>query len=444
MERRTGLTLSSYISICILFLLVAVFSSSLSAQPSIISSVVVTVANANPTGNCPVKVDFTGRIKSEGPTTISYQFVRSDGSTGPVENLAFNSAGEKTIPYDWSIGGGGLRSFDGWVKLRILTPRRIESQAAAFAMRCTAGPVSPQIGIQAQTGNAKNNIGTLFNQNSGEFRLYLIGFTCDRPTDDKRLEEDGAGDEVFLRTDVMFFDGMRRDANFNGAFTANGTVQPFHQTKEIGDNSGEHSYRIRGGSASNIFGGNGGFKAGDSFPTARPWTVRGQASPLPFLVWQGALASGMNGIAVMPSIWEADDNPSLLFSGSWWPGFVSGALGNINRPVAEYINDKFPNLRPVPSDVISRVSNTTFLYEGGDISNLDRPIGVQRFQGGVRAYSYAYIPTVFVLTYEAASNIAANIVPPETRSRGVFTVRKVDDAMGGDYTLYFFVERVNR
>jgi hypothetical protein len=444
MNQQNGFSLSSIISICIIFVLVVAFSSSLLAQASSISSVVVTTANANPTGNCPVKVDFTGRIKSEGPTTVSYQFVRSDGSTGPVESLVFNSAGEKTIPYDWSIGGGGLRSFDGWVKLRVITPRRIESQTAAFAMRCTAGPVSPQIGIQAQTGNAKNNIGTLFNPNSGEFRIFLIGFTCNHPTEDKRLEEDGAGDEVFLRTDVMFFDGMRRDANFNGAFTANATVQPFHQTKEIGDTSGEHSYRIRGGSASNIFGGNGGFKAGDSFPTATPWTVRGLGTPLPFLVWQGTLASGMSGIAVMPSIWEADDNPILLGRDYWWPGFVSGALGNINRPVAEYINDKFPTIRPVPSDVVSRVTNANFLYEGGDISNLDRPIGVRRFQGGVRAFSYAYNPTIVVLTYEAASNIAANIVPPETRSRGVFTVRKVDESMGGDYTLYFFVERINR
>jgi hypothetical protein len=89
---------------------------------------------SGPCGPQGIAFIFRGVITVEGgPGEVAYQFERSDGATGPVETLTITAPGHKSVETVWGLGQ--LR-FEGWEKLIVLRPARVESKPATFRLAC--------------------------------------------------------------------------------------------------------------------------------------------------------------------------------------------------------------------------------------------------------------------------------------------------------------------
>jgi hypothetical protein len=87
-------------------------------------------------GPCPVRINFTGTIFADGPGTVTYRFIRSDGATSGAKSLTFEERGGKTVSESWTLGGSALSSYEGWVRLENITPQLSQSVQASFKMTC--------------------------------------------------------------------------------------------------------------------------------------------------------------------------------------------------------------------------------------------------------------------------------------------------------------------
>lgn len=110
------------------------------AQPSFnVTEASLYVADAKPSGKCPLKINFNGKITTDGPVTVKYTFLRSDGAIAPVYTLIFTAAGTKPVSTDWTLGDARLLArYEGWQKLKILSPRELETavEDGKFVMNC--------------------------------------------------------------------------------------------------------------------------------------------------------------------------------------------------------------------------------------------------------------------------------------------------------------------
>ena len=258
---------------------------------------------------------------------------------------------------------------------------------------------------------------------SGRFRVTINGFACQRPTYDDATQQDGVDDEVYLQAHATLFD---LSTQYN---------QPGGRSRVMGDSNG-FSDRIRAGSGHSIFGGNGGFREGDTFPAGgRPW-VRSSApngDRPPLLIWEGELARGANAVLIFPSIWELDpiqslETPYLNAIVTAWND--EGLAADVRRTIAATVSPwsrRNDNLRRMFDGV--RISKDAL----GDSKS--RPVGMID-----RGDHYAFDPVALVLTYEAAARIAGgnNGFGP-----GVIQLDfRDDDRLRGLYSLYIQVEQL--
>lgn len=79
-------------------------------------------------GPAPQTVQFRGTITANGPCNVNYTFLRSDGATGPVHNLAFAAAGSQPVSTTWTLG----RNYSGWQAIRVTSPNPLVSARAPF------------------------------------------------------------------------------------------------------------------------------------------------------------------------------------------------------------------------------------------------------------------------------------------------------------------------
>jgi hypothetical protein len=80
---------------------------------------------------CPAQVHFSGRIRTSGPGTVVYSWVRSDQSV-IRRTLSFRTAGAEQVNLDWTVG----KPFNGWVEFQINSPANIISNRAPFVVTC--------------------------------------------------------------------------------------------------------------------------------------------------------------------------------------------------------------------------------------------------------------------------------------------------------------------
>jgi hypothetical protein len=205
-----------------------------------------------------VTVLFQGYITMNGPGTVTYRIVRSDGAMGPIESLAFPAAGSQPVITTWTLGDASiLPTYAGWVALRVLTPNPVESDhaSAQFMMTCSgqAPPAQPQ---------------------RANFRISLAGFTCNRETRDAALGWDGSGDEIFQSPVVLDIDRS------GGTFRSIGAFGP-------------------------VF---GDIHTGRRFPTSTPCTLSTEPVGLgiPGVLFDGELIEGEKAVLIYPTIWERD------------------------------------------------------------------------------------------------------------------------------------------
>lgn len=81
--------------------------------------------------------NFTADITSNGPGTITYRWLFSDGATIPG-SLTFTSASTRQLTTTWDLG---QQNYSGWASLEVLTPLETASKPddANFTMEVTCG-----------------------------------------------------------------------------------------------------------------------------------------------------------------------------------------------------------------------------------------------------------------------------------------------------------------
>lgn len=88
-------------------------------------------------GECPVKVTFSSKITvkaGKGKTTVSYRWLRGDGSKGKVQSFSFRGKGVKTFTVkEKATFKGDLK---GWQAIQLLSPRRATSAKGYFSVSC--------------------------------------------------------------------------------------------------------------------------------------------------------------------------------------------------------------------------------------------------------------------------------------------------------------------
>lgn len=87
-------------------------------------------------GDCPQEIVFLGRITADGPGTVSYRFMRSDGAQGPIQQLTFKGAGTEPVRTTWRLGASGKVYNRYWQVLKVLEPNEMESNKAYFNLKC--------------------------------------------------------------------------------------------------------------------------------------------------------------------------------------------------------------------------------------------------------------------------------------------------------------------
>jgi hypothetical protein len=315
-----------------------------------------------------------------------------------------------------------------WAADPSLSVDRVESILLETGQRATSGtdvPLRPNalaavcraLGGCAPTGPTGPSP-----DSSANFRVTINGFHCTRPTRDDALQRDGVDDEVFVRADLSLFD---RRTNRN---------QPMAQSLVMGD-SNRQPGRIRAGSGFNVFGGNGGFREGDSFPiSATPWILAGAPTSdrPPLLVWTGQLNRDDNALVVIPSLWETDNDMRLL--DVQWTSSIAGTFSTIGPEVGLMIARRAGHT-PTPelNTTLRRLFDSVRINEGNDPK--DRPVGMDD-----RGEQLGYMPQALILTFDAADRLSrtdfglgAGILPLTFRDQSDFN---------GDYTLYVQVQRM--
>lgn len=80
-----------------------------------------------------VRFNFEGRIVTNGPATVKYQWIRSDGAIAPVETLVFPSASSKIVTTYWQLGKRN-EPLHLWEAVKILSPNAMTSNKAHITL----------------------------------------------------------------------------------------------------------------------------------------------------------------------------------------------------------------------------------------------------------------------------------------------------------------------
>ena len=87
------------------------------------------------TGPCPATLQFIGTILvCRHPVWVTYEWVRSDGATGPRERVEITSAG-RGVTTTWKLGTRG-EHIHLWEQLHVLAPTNVRSPRAAVQVNC--------------------------------------------------------------------------------------------------------------------------------------------------------------------------------------------------------------------------------------------------------------------------------------------------------------------
>jgi hypothetical protein len=79
----------------------------------------------------PTRVSFNGKINADGPAFVTYRWLRSDG-THKDGVMQFTKADGRSVITAWDQ----TSTFSGWVRLIVLTPRRVETPKTYFWVHC--------------------------------------------------------------------------------------------------------------------------------------------------------------------------------------------------------------------------------------------------------------------------------------------------------------------
>jgi hypothetical protein len=134
----------------------AVAAATFPAAALSVTSATATVTPTHHEGRCPVTFKFTGKVSLNGRGRFTYKWERSDGAVDTLAHPAvvYDGVSASLVTETWTLGAPGapFHPFHGWVKLHVLTPTDVLSNAAEFKLDCgpgagggnpTGGPTHP-------------------------------------------------------------------------------------------------------------------------------------------------------------------------------------------------------------------------------------------------------------------------------------------------------------
>ncbi|HEY6272495.1 MAG TPA: hypothetical protein VIX19_10940 [Terriglobales bacterium] len=84
---------------------------------------------------CPANVTFRGAITTNGPTTVEYTWLSSDGRSWPTRNLKFAAAGTQSVTESWKLGQPG-KTVGVWIQMQVASPNRMFSNKVTENFTC--------------------------------------------------------------------------------------------------------------------------------------------------------------------------------------------------------------------------------------------------------------------------------------------------------------------
>ena len=102
-----------------------------------VTSVVTSVDNVSYTGVCPATLTFSATIYTNGAGTVTYYWVRSDGSTSAEQTLTYPARGSQTVTDIWSLGSPGA-VINGWNRVYIDVPNHQHFSPITFSLFCSS------------------------------------------------------------------------------------------------------------------------------------------------------------------------------------------------------------------------------------------------------------------------------------------------------------------
>lgn len=102
-------------------------------------------------GKCPTTINFRGAISASQACDVKYKFIRSDGAIAPENTLKFDGPGTKAVTTTWTIG----RDYAGWEAIQVLSPVSVQSNKAAFDIKCAPAIAEDCISFDWQKAEVK-------------------------------------------------------------------------------------------------------------------------------------------------------------------------------------------------------------------------------------------------------------------------------------------------
>jgi hypothetical protein len=107
-----------------------------------VTHVVMGVDNVSVTTTCGpgYTFNFSGNIFTNGPGSVQYHWVFSDGSNGPVQTLNFTGVNKQAAAGNWALGQGGPvaegNPYNGWAQIYIDSPNQAGFDKVNFTLTC--------------------------------------------------------------------------------------------------------------------------------------------------------------------------------------------------------------------------------------------------------------------------------------------------------------------
>jgi hypothetical protein len=356
-----------------------------------------------------------GHYGTSGPVTVTtLAAVNPTNFTGTVNGsditLRWDPVPEAAFYY---LQGDGLAALK--VTDTAYTVAGVRSGTYNYALIAYYGPT----GVGNEATPARTSV--VVKATRGRYRVTLNGFKVERETLDNIFQSDGAGDEVYIASIVQVY------SRAQGKLLRSEIVK----SAVLGDINGFPD-RIQAGNAGDY----GGLRRGNSVPNVpNPSARNGEPTPnaVPLLLWQGELVDGETAIAVLPTLWEWDNNATQY-----------RRLGNPDLWAEAALQSKSQ------TQVLHRIAFESGAYDSGKNSG-DRPVGLGSFIPSDcqrNCLQRQFRPSGVLFTREAVEQALAADSQTGSIANGVVGIRYVDldqlgyTSLGGDYTLYLQVERV--
>lgn len=112
-----------------------------------VSIVGIQAIQTSAAGKCPATISVRARVLLDAKGRFTYRWERSDGSVDGAVHAPADADGVNptVVGTTWTLGAASpaFHPFNGWMKLHVLTPADVTSDAATFTLDCGAPGAAP-------------------------------------------------------------------------------------------------------------------------------------------------------------------------------------------------------------------------------------------------------------------------------------------------------------